>query len=80
MHDREIHAAGWARGHGQQGSEGRVDTTVPMVFSMGHTADIGRNTGSSVSDDDSTEESLFNARDQLGADRPRRRTQMTPTI
>jgi hypothetical protein len=51
-----------------------------MVFSMGHTADIGRNTGSSVSDGHSTEESLFNARDQLGADRPRRRTQMKTTI
>jgi arylsulfatase len=45
---------------GALAGEGRVDATVPMVFSMDETADIGSDTGSPVSDDYSSEVSRFN--------------------
>jgi arylsulfatase A-like enzyme len=39
--------------------EGRVGATVPMLFSLDETADIGRDTASPVSDDYSGEGSVF---------------------
>ncbi len=39
--------------------EGRVDGTVPMVFSADETTDVGRDTASPVSDDYTPEESVF---------------------
>ena len=39
--------------------EGRVEATVPMVFSADETTDVGRDTASPVSDDYSPEESVF---------------------
>jgi arylsulfatase len=39
--------------------EGRVEATVPMIFSADETTDVGRDTASPVSDDYSPEESVF---------------------
>jgi arylsulfatase A-like enzyme len=44
---------------GNQVGEGRVEGTVPMVFSADETADIGRDAASPVSDDYSGPESVF---------------------
>jgi len=44
---------------GAKQGEGRVDATVPLVFSADETADIGRDTASPVSDDYDVETSLF---------------------
>ncbi len=44
---------------GQRVGEGRIAATVPMVYSLDETADIGRDTASPVSDDYSGEESIF---------------------
>jgi hypothetical protein len=44
---------------GAQQGEGRVDATVPLVFSADETADIGRDTASPVSDDYAGEASHF---------------------
>ena len=38
----------------------RVDATVPMIFSLDETTDIGRDTATSVTDDLSVNETLFN--------------------
>ena len=45
---------------GAKVGEGRVDATVPMVFSADETADIGRDTASPVSTDYAGESSVFN--------------------
>jgi len=45
---------------GTKVGEGRVEGTEPMVFSGDETADVGRDTGSAVSDDYRSEESVFN--------------------
>jgi arylsulfatase A-like enzyme len=45
---------------GTKVGEGRVDGTEPMVFSGDETADVGRDTGSAVSDDYRSEASVFN--------------------
>ena len=55
---------------GDKTREGRVEATVPLIFSADETADVGRNTTSPVSDDYDGENSVFPAR-SLGADRPR---------
>jgi arylsulfatase len=47
---------------GTQVGEGRIDGTVPMIFSLDETADIGRDTGTSVTDDLTVEDSEFNGR------------------
>ena len=39
--------------------QGRVDATIPLVFSADETADIGRDTASPVSDDYAGETSIF---------------------
>jgi Sulfatase len=44
---------------GTRVGEGRVEGTEPMVFSADETADVGRDTGSAVSDDYRSEESIF---------------------
>jgi arylsulfatase A-like enzyme len=44
---------------GTRVGEGRVEGTVPMVFSADETADIGRDTASPVSDDYAGETSIF---------------------
>jgi len=45
---------------GSEIGEGRVEGTEPMMFSGDETADVGRDTGSAVSDDYRSEESIFN--------------------
>jgi arylsulfatase len=45
---------------GAEVGKGRVEATIPMVFSADETADVGRDTGSPVSDDYSGESSVFN--------------------
>ncbi|HKG37767.1 MAG TPA: hypothetical protein VKB25_02160, partial [Conexibacter sp.] len=44
---------------GEQVAEGRVYGTVPMIFSAAETADVGQDTGTTVSDDYSSEGSRF---------------------
>jgi arylsulfatase A-like enzyme len=44
---------------GGQVGEGRVEGTVPMIFSGDETADVGRDTASPVSDDYDAESSIF---------------------
>jgi arylsulfatase len=44
---------------GDQVGEGRVEATVPLIFSADETADVGRDTGSPVSDDYDSESSVF---------------------
>jgi len=44
---------------GEKAGEGRVESTVPMVFSADETCDIGSDTASPVSDDYSSESSRF---------------------
>jgi arylsulfatase len=44
---------------GEPSGEGRVEGTQPMAFSADETADVGRDTGSPVSDDYTAEESVF---------------------
>jgi len=44
---------------GDQVGEGRVEATVPLIFSADETADVGRDTGSAVSDDYAGESSIF---------------------
>jgi hypothetical protein len=45
---------------GNQVGEGRIEATVPLIFSGDETADVGRDTGSAVSDDYDSESSVFN--------------------
>jgi arylsulfatase A-like enzyme len=44
---------------GDQVAEGRVEATVPLIFSADETADVGRDTASPVSDDYNGEASVF---------------------
>ena len=44
---------------GDKTGEGRVDATVPLIFSADETADVGRDTASPVSDDYEGESSVF---------------------
>ena len=44
---------------GTEVGKGRVEGTEPMMFSGDETADVGRDTGSAVSDDYRSEESIF---------------------
>lgn len=44
---------------GTQVGTGRVDATVPMVFSADETLDVGSDTGTTVSDDYSGRDSVF---------------------
>jgi arylsulfatase len=47
---------------GTKDGEGRVEGTVPMIYSADETCDIGEDTGSPVSDDYTPDESHFNGR------------------
>jgi arylsulfatase len=47
---------------GQQVGEGRVDGTVPMVFSADETADVGNDSGTPVTDDLPPDEAGFTGR------------------
>jgi arylsulfatase len=47
---------------GQPAGSGRVENTVPMVFSADETTDLGEDTGTSVSDDYAPHGSQFNGR------------------
>ena len=47
---------------GSKVGEGRVDATVPMIFSMDETADIGSDSGTPVTDDLSSKEVAFTGR------------------
>lgn len=47
---------------GEQVGEGRVDATVPMIFSVDETADVGQDTGTTVSDRYTSERSRFTGR------------------
>jgi arylsulfatase len=47
---------------GQKVGEGRVDATVPMVFSADETTDVGSDGGTPVSDDHGSNETEFNGR------------------
>ena len=44
---------------GDKTGEGRVEATVPLIFSADETADVGRDTASPVSDDYEGESSVF---------------------
>jgi arylsulfatase len=44
---------------GAQVGEGRVEATVPLIFSADETTDLGRDTASPVTDDYTPEESVF---------------------
>ena len=44
---------------GDQVGEGRVEATVPLIFSGDETADVGKDTASPVSDDYAGEDSIF---------------------
>ena len=44
---------------GNETGQGRVDATVPLIFSADETADVGRDTASPVSDDYDGESSVF---------------------
>jgi len=47
---------------GSQVGEGRIDATVPMLFSADETTDVGSDSGTPVSDDLGMRESVFNGR------------------
>jgi arylsulfatase len=47
---------------GSRVGEGRIDATVPALFSMDETTDIGRDTGTAVSDDYRAHDSAFHGR------------------
>jgi arylsulfatase len=44
---------------GQPAGEGRIDATVPLIYSLDEAVDVGRDTASPVSDDYAGEESIF---------------------
>jgi arylsulfatase len=44
---------------GKKSGEGRIDATIPMVYSADETCDVGSDTGTSVSDDYDPEDSQF---------------------
>jgi arylsulfatase len=47
---------------GTQVGEGRIDATVPMLFSLDETTDLGHDTATSVTDDLEVHETTFNGR------------------
>ncbi len=57
---------------GEKTGEGRVEGTVPMVFSADETCDVGSDTASPVSDDYTSEEQPLQRHRRVGADRHRR--------
>ena len=47
---------------GDKAGEGRIDATVPLVFSADETTDVGRDTGTGVSPDYRTGDNSFSGR------------------
>ena len=58
---------------GEKAGEGRVEGTVPMLFSADETCDIGSDTASPVSDDYTPGGEPLHGHRRVGADRHRRR-------
>ena len=58
---------------GTKVGEGRVDATVPMLFSGDETTDVGTDSGTPVSDDFGPRDEPLHRPRPLGPDRPRRR-------
>ena len=58
---------------GEQVGEGRVDGTVPMLFSADETTDVGSDTATPVSDDYGPQGQRVHRQGPVGADRRRRR-------
>ena len=54
---------------GKKDGEGRVEQTVPMLFSADETCDVGKETGSPVSPDYGPPGNEFSGAGQLGPDR-----------
>ena len=52
----------WRRNTQKQVAQGRVDATVPMVFSADETTDVGADTATPVSDDYTPRGSVFTGR------------------
>ena len=57
---------------GEQVGEGRVDGTVPMLFSADETTDVGSDTATPVSDDYGVARQRVHRHGAVGPDRPRR--------
>jgi hypothetical protein len=57
---------------GDEAGEGRVEATVPMIFSGDETCDVGSDTASPVTYDYMPEESHFTGTGRMGTDRHRR--------
>ena len=55
---------------GKKDGEGRVEQTVPMLFSADETCDVGKETGSPVSPDYGPTRQRVQRRGELGSDRP----------
>ena len=64
---------------GEQVGEGRVEATVPMVFSADETADVGRDTASPVSDDYAARRAASSPAPSTGCRSTSARTPRTPT-
>ena len=58
---------------GAKVGEGRVDATVPMIFSGDETTDLGSDSATPVSDDHRPERDRVHGSGEVGRDRPRRR-------
>ena len=58
---------------GDKVGDGRLDATVPMVFSGDETTDVGRDTGTGVSDEYRRRRQRVHRHDPLGTDRHRRK-------
>ena len=79
-------AAGWARAapstlyvDGTQVGEGRVDATVPMMFSADETTDVGTDSGTPVSDDYGPRDERASPAACAGCRSTSARTPRTPT-
>jgi hypothetical protein len=67
---------------GQEVGAGSIPATVPLIFSGDETTDLGRDAASPVSNDYSSEESVFKRHRRVGANRHRRggRRQRSPDL
>ncbi len=78
---RRVRLRRWRTGQGRQChalrrrdtvGEGRVDATVPMLFSADETTDVGTDTATPVTDDLSPKDVHFTREGEVGSDRPGR--------
>ena len=65
---------------GKKDGEGRVDRTVPMLFSADETCDVGKETGSPVSPDYGPQGQQVQRQGQLGPNRPGERRSRPPDL